>query len=249
MGTRASTLIGVVLHAVAASVGDALSTVAMPEVMFIRHGRTEMNEHLSRPGNQWGAPNFLDPGLWDTTLTNVGEYQAKQLNEQLTVQLSGRRVDLLVSSPLRRALQTAEIAFAGIECTTYDVSPLAAERCFLSSDVGSHPDVLRRTFRPEWALGFDALSDEWWYRPVTPHDEWRPPGTYLNVGEPDDTFYRRMRDLLAYLRSKLSSNQRVALVAHWGTIYALTGLSLRNAECITLPASELTAEPFIIPDT
>ena len=92
----------------------------------------------------------------------------------------------------------------------------------------------------------ETLPDRWWYDEDSA-TEWRPPGTYLNPGEPDEVFYGRMRELLAYLRAKLRGGGRVALVAHWATLYALSGKSLGNAECIVLAASELAAEPYIIP--
>jgi glucosyl-3-phosphoglycerate phosphatase len=203
-----------------------------------------MNDHLAQPGKEWGTPGFVDPGLWDTSLTPAGEDQARVLNEQL--KLAGVHIDLLVASPLRRALQTADIAFADVRCHAREVTPLAAERCFLSSDVGSPLDELKRRHGPEW--GLDSLSDGWWYQADDSQGEWRPPGEYLYAGEPDTAFYSRMRRLLAYLRSKAGGGGCVALVAHWGVIYALTGRSLQNAECITLASTELTAEPFRIPD-
>ena len=42
---------------------DRLRLQILGEVMLIRHGRTEMNEHLAQPGKEWGAPGFVDPGL------------------------------------------------------------------------------------------------------------------------------------------------------------------------------------------
>ena len=55
------------------------------------------------------------------------------------------------ASPLRRALRTADIAFSGINCRTREVTPLAAERCFLSSDVGAPLGELH--FRPHFRMG------------------------------------------------------------------------------------------------
>ena len=71
-----------------------------------------MNEHLSQPGKGWGADGFVDPGLWDSRLTPQGEAQARALNAQLRGWWP--EIDLLLSSPLRRALATAEIGFAGV---------------------------------------------------------------------------------------------------------------------------------------
>ena len=85
-------------------------------LLLVRHGRTFMNEHLSQPGKGWGAGGFVDPGLWDTRLTPTGEAQARELNAQLRARQSAGEpgIDLLLSSPLRRALTTAEIGFDGV---------------------------------------------------------------------------------------------------------------------------------------
>ena len=107
----------------------------MLRLLLIRHGQTEMNEHLALPGNAWGANNFVDPGYFDTRLTQVGMEQARKLNQQFLA--SPPRVDLLISSPLHRALHTAELAFAGPAGQSIRrrlVTPLAAERLFLSSE-------------------------------------------------------------------------------------------------------------------
>ena len=75
-------------------------------------------------------PGFVDPGLWDTRLTPTGEAQARDLNTQLRARQSAGEpgVDLLLASPLRRALATAEIGFDGVACASRRVEPLASER-------------------------------------------------------------------------------------------------------------------------
>ena len=97
-------------------------------LLLVRHGRTFMNEHPSQPGK--AAVGFVDPGLWDTRLTPTGEAQARELNAQLRVRQSAGEpgIDLLLASPLRRALATAEIGFDGVACTSQRVEPLAAEQ-------------------------------------------------------------------------------------------------------------------------
>ena len=67
--------------------------------------------------------------LMNITLT-IGEAQARELNVQLRARQSAGEpgVDLLLASPLRRALATAEIGFDGVACASRRVEPLAAER-------------------------------------------------------------------------------------------------------------------------
>jgi len=168
-------------------------------LLLIRHGRTEMNEHLAQPGNEWGAAGFADPGYYDTELTSLGEQQARQLNMKLK---GTPRVETLVCSPLRRALHTAELAFDGYPGAALSqriVTPLAAERLFLSSDVGAPVAELVERFDPAWRLEV-SVTDGWWYQGDPAQPEWRPAGAYLTPGEPQQAFDDRMRRLIALLQ-------------------------------------------------
>ncbi len=100
---------------------------------------------------------------------------------------------------------------------------------------------------------FSGLEPVWWHadpawRPGGP-GEWRKPGVYVHAGEPEEPFRRRMEAFKAWLavspareplsvllffaRTGLSNvvrgspqdrpEQRIAVVSHWGVIYALTG--------------------------
>ena len=215
-------------------------------LLLIRHGRTFMNEHLATPGKEWGADGFSDPGYWDTELTPLGEQQAQQLNAQFCA--SSPRVDMLICSPLRRALRTAELAFDGSPGASISqrlVTPLAAERLFLSSDVGSPVAELSSRFSPEWRLD-EALDDGWWYQNADSDTEWRPPGTYLTVGEPQHEFSARMGRLTALLHSCCAAESEIkciALVSHAEVIQALTGRAVKNCECLELRISDLPAAP------
>lgn len=83
------------------------------KIIIIRHGRTEMNEQLAI--QEWGSDNFVDKRLFDTKLTVTGIRQAQTLNKEIISKSLGE-IDLLISSPLSRTLQTAELAFKGKFC-------------------------------------------------------------------------------------------------------------------------------------
>ncbi|MCI0686028.1 MAG: histidine phosphatase family protein [Sporichthyaceae bacterium] len=71
---------------------------ASPEVVLVRHGETEWSktgQHTSRT---------------DLPLTTTGEHQARQLGNLL----AGRPFAPVLTSPLRRAWQTAELAGFGV---------------------------------------------------------------------------------------------------------------------------------------
>jgi broad specificity phosphatase PhoE len=140
--------------------GTAAADANAAHVVFVRHGTTEMNEYLHTQCSYY-SPEFKDPLIFDTRLTKDGARRAREA--------AGRaarlqpRPDLIVASPLTRALQTAELAFAplldaGVPCLAL---PLARERLFLSSDVGRPGGELAAEF-PRWRESLLALEDGWW---------------------------------------------------------------------------------------
>ena len=60
---------------------------------------------------------------------------------------------LLVASPLRRALRTADLAFSGAATAALPrlVTPLCRERLYHSSDVGRDPAIVAAEF-PKWRV-------------------------------------------------------------------------------------------------
>ena len=66
-------------------------------IYFVRHGQTDWNKELKIQGQQ------------DVELNEEGMAEAKKLSEKL----SGVRFDVAFSSPLKRALKTAEAVYDG----------------------------------------------------------------------------------------------------------------------------------------
>ncbi|KAG2489538.1 hypothetical protein HYH03_011989 [Edaphochlamys debaryana] len=168
-----------------------------------------MNEYLSK--HRWDAPDFKDPGMYDTVLTERGKrgardavYQAWGLNPA---------PEVLVVSPLTRALQTAELAFLPHYKGPVVVEPLARERVWHASDVGSPRAELERKF-PDGRYDFSALPDVWWHC--------ADPSDPRVVGlEPEDAFKERVAEFRRWLAARPESS--IAIVAHWGLLYELTG--------------------------
>jgi broad specificity phosphatase PhoE len=77
-------------------------------IMFLRHGVAKHN--LLDPVT--GAPPDLrDPKLWDPPLVSQGMKQALAVRERLADNEALQRVDLVITSPLTRCLQTAHLIF------------------------------------------------------------------------------------------------------------------------------------------
>jgi len=80
-------------------------------VVFVRHGVARHNV-LGADGRR---PNLEDPALWDPPLLLEGKLGAVQVGQAIqtwwrTTQ-AGEQIDLIVTSPLTRCIQTATLAF------------------------------------------------------------------------------------------------------------------------------------------
>jgi broad specificity phosphatase PhoE len=100
-------------------------------IILLRHGVAVHNVPDARTKQY---PDIYDPRLTDPPLIPEGTYQASQASlkiQQYLATASGGRtdVDLVISSPLRRCLQTASLAFPQqtVTATTTAVPPMPSE--------------------------------------------------------------------------------------------------------------------------
>ncbi len=146
----------------------------MHEIFLLRHG-----ESL---GNQ----NRLHQGQADFDLTETGRAQAQALASRW--QQEGRRFDQIITSPLKRAVQTAEILAAALEL------PVQVDSDWIEYDIGLHtglePTLAQERFpNPAFMTPYDRIGG-------TGESRWenflragravlslvnRPPGCYLVV--------------------------------------------------------------------
>jgi broad specificity phosphatase PhoE len=242
-------------HRVSIDVGEK-------RVILVRHGCTHMNEYLSRPGSRWGEPTFADDwSLRDSALSTHGIHQAKLLYQYFEDQDVLHDVDLVVVSPLTRALQTLEIGLLpnlrdhsqkrNLPLPPIIALPLAAERVYMSSEIGTPVEELQKSFPfVDFQSGFNSnfhSSNEWWWRPssgaVT--SEWRPFGqgqVYINAGEPEEVFHFRMRQLYDWLASRQEKN--IVLICHWAVLQFLCGHDFHNCEVKEITFDMLSRSGF-----
>ncbi|KXZ47633.1 hypothetical protein GPECTOR_34g792 [Gonium pectorale] len=168
-----------------------------------------MNEYLAR--HRYDAADFKDPMMYDTVLTSRGTAGARAAASAAAALRPAP--ELLVVSPLTRALQTAELAFLPHYGGPVLVEPLARERVWHASDIGSGREDLEARF-PHGRYDFASLPDVWWHCP----DPDRPREVEL---EPEDLFRARVQALRRWLAERPEST--IAVVAHWGLLYELTG--------------------------
>lgn len=151
----------------------------------------------------------VDPGIEDPSLTALGRRQAVAAAEIL------RRngIKRLISSPYTRALETAaEIASVlGLPVT---VDPMVRERRAFSCDIGT----LRSQLGRNWPhLELAHLDEQWW--PEERESE-------AAVARRGGAFALRMREARDWAQ--------IAVITHWGLVFALTGQRLGNCEAVRL---------------
>ncbi|WP_416977381.1 histidine phosphatase family protein [Streptomyces sp. T028] len=161
----------------------------MGDLLLVRHGETEW----SRSGQHTS---------WtDLPLTDLGERQAKQLAPFF----SGRRFCLVLASPLRRAVHTAELA---------GIAGAVVESDLHEWDYGAYEGIttveIHRT-RPTWNLWTDGV----------------PPGADGHPGESPEEVGRRADRVLSRVDAALADcGGDAVLVAHGHFLRVLTARRL-----------------------
>ncbi|WP_181802814.1 histidine phosphatase family protein [Streptomyces shenzhenensis] len=161
----------------------------MGDLLLVRHGETEWS--LSGQHTSWT----------DLPLTQHGEEQAKSLAPLLT----GRTYALALSSPLGRAIRTAELA---------GLTGVVPEPDLREWDYGGYEGVTTAEIhrsRPDWYLWTDGV----------------PPGPEGHPGESPERIGERADRVLRKLESALTAGTGdVVLVAHAHFLRVLTARRL-----------------------
>jgi broad specificity phosphatase PhoE len=243
------------------------SSLGEKRIVLIRHGQTYMNAFIGGGGISYGQPGFTDifesmedkNKYIDSPLSEIGRQQAKDLhdsfrrakidnnnnNKNVSTTVFLQELDLVVVSPLTRALETFEISlYEHVKDNNIPIvaQPHAAERLYLISDVGKPTSALQLRFP---YVDFDTAfndypemvgrKDSWHFTATNDvaknYVEWRPHGkgqVYACLGEPQDVFDRRMSTLYHWLQSR--DEKCIALVCHAGVIEWLTQEIFANCE-------------------
>jgi broad specificity phosphatase PhoE len=174
-------------------------------MILVRHAESEWNMHYGR--------TRIDPGIPDPSLTRAGRAQAERLIDVLAAEGVAR----LISSPYRRALETATIIARSLDLPI-SIEPLVRERCAFSCDVGTPSSLLCG----HWpGLDFTHLEEQWWG-----HAE----ESAASIAQRCAAFCAKTADL--------PGRAQIAVITHWGFIRALTGQELSNARFVRLLAAD-----------
>ena len=174
------------------------------EVYLIRHAQSEANASLDLDYQTF----YYDPHI-----TNLGKQQAaraKKISDKIDF-------DLIVCSPLTRALQTFEYMFPRPIQNTVVLS-FIREYLNDSSDVGRQPDVLKKEFAN---FDFSGLRKFWWNNDV-PIDE-------------KEINYESIQDLNARVKKFKKwidgrDEEKIAVISHGTFISRITQYFPNNCE-------------------
>ena len=182
-------------------------------VHFIRHAQSEHNARFELADDELAVRH--DPRLRDAPLTALGRAQADVLHDEV---IGRREIELVVVSPLTRAVQTTLAAFAGHPAPRL-VHDLPREHLQSFCDIGRAPAALSREFP---ALAFDHLADPWWHVGENVEGPFAP--------EPDELLTARVAGFAEWLSARPEAE--IAVVGHGGFLRRLTGHVFGNAERI-----------------
>jgi broad specificity phosphatase PhoE len=176
-------------------------------ILCIRHGESTFNA-------AWRAA-AADPLHFDAPLSPVGVEQVRQARRAL----EHLPVELVVTSPLTRALQTTAGLFDGHRHSPrIVVHALMRERVENSCDVGRSPAELAVDFP---ALDLAHLDEDWW------HVDGVPDMRGICI-EPVASVAARALKFKSYLRTR--PERCIAVVGHGTFLFHLTGRTLANCE-------------------
>jgi broad specificity phosphatase PhoE len=192
-------------------------------VFCIRHGESTFNAAFRATG--------VDPLHHDAPLSEEGHRQVVDARQSL------HRIsfELVVASPLTRALQTAAGLFAEHPSRPpILVEALHREFAESSCDVGRPRSVLAQEF-PDLVL--DHLPDVWW------HADGEPDHRGICV-EPHESLQARIAEFRMWLARR--PEQTIAVVGHHTFFFHFTGMRLHNCQVVKLalaPSGDFDVEP------
>jgi broad specificity phosphatase PhoE len=185
--------------------------MAAKTILCIRHGESTFNR-------AWRATP-VDPLHFDAPLSETGHQQVREARPTL----ADVPVEIVIVSPLTRALQTAVGLFADHPTAPpMLVTHLARERVENSCDVGRSPALLATAFP---TIDLAHLDDVWWHAEGTPDER----GICV---EPLEVVDARVAEFRSFLLER--PERVIAVVAHGTFFFHLTGRIMANCEVATI---------------
>ena len=178
------------------------------QVYILRHAQSLHNE--------WFIKRLYSPWLWftydsqiaDAVLSIKGIEQAGQVKEKL----NSLDLDLVICSPLTRAIKTMQIAVGERKLKTI-ITPLIRERCNRLADTGISLSKLEPLYKDYEFCHFD--KDNWWENQAD--------------RETSEELKARVLKFKEFLKTR--HEKHVLIVTHGNFIRELTGKWLMISNC------------------
>lgn len=194
--------------------------------LFSLFYRSKKTVHLVRHGHTSSLISLVEPSArFDLRLTTLGHQQARNIAPKM----AALKPEVILVSPLTRALQTLSGAFPSIQEPGQhhvEVTPLHAEHVMCTGDIGRPPKILAGEF--PW-LSFDGLPEVWWYsQSEHPNDAVR---MEFNSVEPMEELRKRVGVFRQFLRSR--PENIIVVIGHSTFFKELTSSRQRLMNCET----------------
>ncbi|KDO34296.1 hypothetical protein SPRG_19114 [Saprolegnia parasitica CBS 223.65] len=197
----------------------------MPEdktIYFVRHGESTFNEWRTRSLWTFSWIFVKDPMIIDAPLSQKGELQVQQLHDEIQQKKLHESIQLVITSPLTRAIQTALGGFEG-SSLPFQVHASCREMLDTACDVGRQPSGR--------GIDFTHLREYWWLptTPATPKPTPTTPKDVAPLRETSADVDRRILELLRHLNELQETH--IAVVCHSSFIKRATKASRKLANC------------------
>ncbi|KAE8891144.1 hypothetical protein PF005_g9194 [Phytophthora fragariae] len=206
----------------------------------IRHGESTFNEW--RKSSLW---NFSwmwvrDPMIVDAPLSAKGKKQAAKLHEFIKSKQLEDKIQVIISSPLTRAIETTIGAFPDTKIPII-VDPSCREMLDTACDIGRVPAELAQEFLPQVDIDFSQLDPFWWLEtekfPRTGPGNAPPanivapktPDEVLPLRETQEEVDARIREFVAKLVER--PEQHIAVVGHSSYFKRMLAMNRKLNNC------------------
>ena len=186
------------------------------EIYAIRHAQSTYNEYSSKRIYTPWLWTKGDPMIQDAPLSSKGLQQARKLHS--TSRELREKVQLIICSPLTRAIQTMNLVFPDANCHII-ISPLVRERGDKLCDMGVPLPIIQEKYPQYEYLHFN--SEIWWSCKEEPPHEF--------TKETKESLYSRQRELIEFLKTR--AEEIVVIVTHGQFIKTLAKKSLQISNC------------------
>ncbi|KAI9999170.1 hypothetical protein PInf_003989 [Phytophthora infestans] len=206
----------------------------------IRHGESTFNEWRARSLWNFSWMWVRDPMIVDAPLSAKGKKQAAKLHESIEAEHLEDKIQLIITSPLTRAIETTIGAFPDTKIPII-VESSCREMLDTACDIGRVPAELAQQFLPQADIDFSQLDPFWWLEmekfPRTGPGN-APPANIVTPKTPDEVLpLREAKDELdarigAFV-AKLAERpeQHIAVVGHSSFFKRMLAMNRKLHNC------------------